>query len=216
MLQTVIFDMDGVIVDTEPVHKYAYYQHFKLLEIDVSAEMFATFTGNSTKNVFEKIKDHFGIIEDTTTLIEKKRSLFNAAFDTKEDLFLLEGVENLIKQLHQNGIQLILASSSSKVTISRVFNRFNLHHYFSHIVSGEDFQQSKPNPAIFLEAVRLSNSKKENCIVIEDSTNGIKAAHAAGIFCVGYRSVNSKKQDYSLANVVIDNFEELDFATILK
>jgi beta-phosphoglucomutase len=216
MLQTVIFDMDGVIVDTEPVHKHAYYQHFKLLGIDVSAEMFATFTGNSTKNVFEKIKDHFGIIEDTTTLIEKKRSLFNAAFDTKEDLFLLEGVANLIKQLHQNGIQLILASSSSKVTISRVFNRFNLQPYFSHIVSGEDFPQSKPNPAIFLEAVRLSNSKKENCIVIEDSTNGIKAAHAAGIFCVGYRSINSKKQDYSLANVVIDNFEELDFATILK
>ena len=216
MLQTVIFDMDGVIVDTEPVHNYAYYQHFKLLGIEVSEEMFATFTGNSTKNVFEKIKDHFGVIEDTTTLVEKKRSLFNAAFDTKEDLFLLEGVENLIKQLHKNGIQLILASSSSKVTISRVFNRFNLHPYFSHIISGEDFQQSKPNPAIFLEAVRLSNSKKENCIVIEDSTNGIKAAHAAGIFCVGYRSINSKKQDYSLANVVIDNFEELDFATILK
>ncbi len=216
MLQTVIFDMDGVIVDTEPVHKHAYYQHFKLLGIDVSSEIFATFTGNSTKNVFEKIKDHFGIIEDTTTLIEKKRSLFNAAFDTKEDLFLLDGVADLIKQLHQNGIQLILASSSSKVTISRVFNRFNLHPYFSHIISGEDFQQSKPNPAIFLESVRLSNSKKENCIVIEDSTNGIKAAHAAGIFCVGYRSINSKKQDYSLANVVIDNFEELDFATILK
>ena len=216
MLQTVIFDMDGVIVDTEPVHNYAYYQHFKLLGIEVSEEMFATFTGNSTKNVFEKIKDHFGIIEDTTTLVEKKRSLFNAAFDTKEDLFLLEGVENLIKQLHKNGIQLVLASSSSKVTISRVFNRFNLHPYFLHIISGEDFQQSKPNPAIFLESVRLSNSKKENCIVIEDSTNGIKAAHAAGIFCVGYRSINSKKQDYSLANVVIDNFEELDFATILK
>ncbi len=216
MLQTVIFDMDGVIVDTEPVHKHAYYQHFKLLGIEVSEEIFATFTGNSTKNVFEKIKDHFGVIEDTTTLVEKKRSLFNAAFDIKEDLFLLEGVENLIKQLHKNGIQLILASSSSKVTISRVFNRFNLHPYFSHIISGEDFQQSKPNPAIFLESVRLSNSKKENCIVIEDSTNGIKAAHAAGIFCVGYRSINSKKQDYSLANVVIDNFEELDFATILK
>jgi HAD superfamily hydrolase (TIGR01509 family) len=216
MLQTVIFDMDGVIVDTEPVHNYAYYQYFKLLEIDVSAEMFATFTGNSTKNVFEKIKDHFGITEETTTLIKKKRSLFNAAFDTKEDLFLLEGVAELIKQLHKNGIQLILASSSSKVTISRVFNRFNLHPYFSHIVSGEDFPQSKPNPAIFLEAVRLSKTKIENCIVIEDSTNGIKAAHAAGIFCVGYRSVNSKKQDYSLANVVIDRFEELDFTTILK
>ena len=216
MLQTVIFDMDGVIVDTEPVHNYAYYQHFKELGIEVSAEMYASFTGNSTKNVFQKIKDHFGVAEDIPTLVEKKRSLFNDAFDTKADLFLLEGVEELIKQLHQNGIQLILASSSSKVTINRVFNRFNLHTYFSYIVSGEDFPQSKPNPDIFLEAVRLSKSNKENCIVIEDSTNGIKASHAAGVFCVGYRSVNSKQQDYSLANLVIDSFEELDYKNILK
>lgn len=216
MLQTVIFDMDGVIVDTEPVHNYAYYQHFKELGIEVSSEMYASFTGNSTKNVFQKIKDHFGVAEDISTLVEKKRSLFNDAFDTKEDLFLLEGVEELIKQLYQNGIQLILASSSSKVTINRVFNRFKLNTYFSHIVSGEDFPQSKPNPDIFLEAIRLSKSNKENCIVIEDSTNGIKAANAAGVFCVGYRSVNSKKQDYSLANLVIDRFEDLDFNTILK
>lgn len=216
MLQTVIFDMDGVIVDTEPVHNYAYYEHFKLLGIEVSAEMYASFTGNSTKNVFQKIKDHFEVTEDIHTLVEKKRSLFNDAFDTKADLFLLEGVEELIKQLHQNGIQLILASSSSKVTINRVFNRFKLHSYFSHIVSGEDFPQSKPNPDIFLEAVRLSKSNKENCIVIEDSTNGIKAANAAGIYCVGYRSVNSKQQDYSLANLVIDSFEELDYKNILK
>ena len=216
MLQTVIFDMDGVIVDTEPVHNYAYYEHFKLLGIEVSAEMYASFTGNSTKNVFQKIKDHFEVTEDIHTLVEKKRSLFNDAFDTKADLFLLDGVEELIKQLHQNGIQLILASSSSKVTINRVFNRFKLHSYFSHIVSGEDFPQSKPNPDIFLEAVRLSKSNKENCVVIEDSTNGIKAANAAGIYCVGYRSVNSKQQDYSLANLVIDSFEELDYKNILK
>lgn len=216
MLQTVIFDMDGVIVDTEPVHHYAYYEHFKLLGIEVSPEMFATFTGNSTKNVFQKIKDHFGIEEEVEVLVNKKRSIFNDAFDTKEDLFLLEGVEDLIKNLHQNGIQLILASSASKVTIDRVFKRFNLHQYFSHIVSGEDFPQSKPNPAIFNEAVRLSNTSKENCIIIEDSTNGIKAAHAAEVYCVGYKSANTKKQDYSLANIVIDKFEELDFLNLLK
>ncbi|NHM02041.1 HAD family hydrolase [Flavobacterium difficile] len=216
MLQTVIFDMDGVIVDTEPVHHYAYFKHFEELNIEVSEEMFASFTGNSTKNVFQKIKDHFGIITDTEVLVQRKRTLFNEAFDTKEDLFLLDGVEDLMKKLHQKNIQMVLASSASKVTIERIFNRFNLHQYFSHVISGEDFPQSKPNPAIFNEAVRLSNTPKEHCIIIEDSTNGIKAAHASGVFCVGYKSVNSHKQDYSLANIVIDRFEELDIENILK
>lgn len=209
MITTVIFDMDGVIVDTEPVHHFAYNEHFKQLNIEVSAQMYATFTGNSTKNVFQKLINHFNLKQDINDLISTKRQLFNDAFDTKEDLFLIDGVAQLIKNLHAKGIQLILASSSAKVTIDRVFTRFNLHQYFAHIVSGEDFVNSKPDPAIFLEAVRLSNHKKENCIVIEDSTNGILAAKAAGIYCVGFDSPNSKLQDYSKADKVIYDFNEL-------
>src|SRR6185436_11706204 len=97
-----------------------------------------------------------------------------------------------------------------------VFNRFNLHQYFTHIVSGEDFPKSKPDPAIFVYAAGLSVAPKENCIVIEDSTNGIKAAKAAGIFCVGYNSINSKLQDLSLADVVVNHFDELNFEVISK
>ena len=210
MIQTVIFDMDGVIVDTEPVHRYAYYKQFAELNIEVTEAMYTSFTGFSTRNTFQTLKEQFQLEQEVEDLIQRKRSIFNDAFDTKEDLELLEGVRALIEDLHQNGIQLIEASSASKVTIDRVFTRFGLHDFFTHIVSGEDFPKSKPHPAIFEHAASLSIAPKENCIVIEDSTNGVKAAKAAGIFCVGYNSEHSKDQNLDEADRVINHFKELN------
>ena len=208
--------MDGVIVDTEPVHSYAYFKHFSELNINVTEVMFTSFMGNSTRNTFQKLKELYAIDGEVEDLIQRKRTLFNDAFDNKENLELLEGVEKLIKDLHANGMQLIVASSAAKVTIDRVFRRFNLHQYFSHIVSGEDFPNSKPHPAIFEFAASLSIASKENCIVIEDSTNGIIAAKAAGIFCVGYNSEHSKLQDLSKADFIINHFDELNYEKISK
>ena len=209
MKNTVIFDMDGVIVDTEPLHKKAYYQHFEELKIDVDAELFSRFTGKSTRNVYQMIKEIFAIDTNVEDLIQRKRTLFYDLFDSDPALKLLDGVEVLIKNLYSANFQLILASSAAKSTIHRIFKRFNLFPFFSHLVSGEDFPESKPNPAIFIEAQRLSGNEKSHCIIIEDSTNGILAANGAEIFCVGYKSENSKNQNYETADLVIHHFDEL-------
>ncbi|MFV0141498.1 MULTISPECIES: HAD family hydrolase [Empedobacter] len=210
MIKTVIFDMDGVIVDTEPVHKYAYFEHYKELNIPVTEELFATFTGQSTKNVYQILKDKFDLKEEVNDLVLRKRTIFNEAFDTKPDLYLIDGVESLIKDFYSNGIELILASSASKSTIDRVFNRFELNQYFTHKVSGENFPKSKPDPAIFLHAADLAKSKHAECIVIEDSKNGVEAAFRANLYCLGYKSANSKQQDISKADCIVDDFNTID------
>ncbi|MGV0924207.1 HAD family hydrolase [Empedobacter tilapiae] len=210
MIKTVIFDMDGVIVDTEPVHKYAYFEHYKELNIPVTDELFATFTGQSTKNVYQILKNKFDLKDDVNDLVLRKRAIFNEAFDTKPDLYLIDGVEDLIIDLYENGIELILASSASKSTIDRVFNRFNLNQYFSHKISGENFPKSKPDPAIFLHAADLAKSEHSECIVIEDSKNGVEAAFCANLYCLGYKSLNSKQQNIEKANKIVDDFNSIN------
>lgn len=214
MIRTVIFDMDGVIIDTEPIHHHAFFTQFAELGIAVSDELYASFLGSSTRNVFQRLKQEFALPQEVPALLQRKRELFNQAFDTDASLDLLPGVRTLIEDLQAHGVQMVLASSASKATIARVFNRFGLAPYFSHTVSGEDFAQSKPNPAIFLHAAELAQTPVSECIVIEDSANGVAAAKAAGIYCIGYASPHSVGQDLRLADRVIQDFAELSAVAI--
>jgi len=205
--------MDGVLVDTEPVHHIAYLQHFKELNIQVDDEMYNTFVGSSTKNIYTRIKEHFNLAQPLQELIIRKRELFYKAFDESTTLKLMDGILDLIKELHKNNVQILVASSSSYENINAVFDKFGLQHYFTHKVSGEDFPESKPNPAIFNKAAELSGHQKKECIVIEDSTNGIKAANRAGVFVIGYKTEESV-QNYETADMTISHFDELNFEKI--
>jgi HAD superfamily hydrolase (TIGR01509 family) len=149
-------------------------------------------------------------------LVKSKRKHFKEIFDNDQGFQMIDGALDLIKNLVSNNITLILASSASMTNINRIFQKFDLDKFFKAKISGADLKESKPNPEIFIKAAKLSGYSKKHCIVIEDSTNGIIAAKSAGIFCVGYNSVNSKNQNYDMADLEILNLREIMFNLLSK
>ena len=208
-IKCVIFDMDGVIIDSEEIHKKAYYETFNTLNIEVSDTLYKSFTGSSTINAFQRLVAHFNLKNDPEELVLDKRKRYVNFFENDPNLHLVAGVEEIIKYFYKKGIVLILASSSAMINIDRVFNRFNLNTYFAAKISGADLKESKPNPEIFNKAAILGNIPKESCVVIEDSDNGITAANDANIFVFGYANKLSEGQTLQNADFVINNFSEL-------
>ena len=208
-IKCVIFDMDGVIIDSELLHKKAYFETFISLGLDVSEDLYKTLTGSSTINAFQRLVAHFNLNEDPNELVLQKRKRYVNFFENDPTLHLVNGVEDIIKYFYDKGITLVLASSSAMVNIDRVFNRFDLNKYFTAKISGADLVESKPHPEIFEKAAILGNTPKKNCIVIEDSDNGVKAANDAGIFVFGYRNPLAADQTLENADKIITNHSEL-------
>lgn len=208
-INCLIFDMDGVIIDSEEIHKKAYYETFNAIGVQVSEDLYKTLTGSSTLNAFQKLVQHFQLNLKPEELVLDKRKRYVNYFENDPNLHLVEGVETLIKKALNKGLTLVLASSSAMENIERVFNRFHLHPYFSAKISGADLKVSKPHPEIFEKAAHLSKQEKENCAIIEDSDNGIEAANKAGIFVFGYKNPLAADQTLENADRIINHFNEI-------
>ena len=209
MFRAAIFDMDGVIINSEPLHKKAYQYMFDEFNLEVSDKLYSTFTGMATLPICEKLCDIFSLKFRAETLVENKRKHFKSLFENGLKFELIEGVLELIEHYHQNGLALILASSASMNNINMIFEKFDLDKYFKSKISGADLRASKPHPEIFEKATKLTGFSKEECFVIEDATNGILAAKKAGLYCIAFKGVDSKNQDYSKADKVVTNFKEI-------
>lgn len=201
--------MDGVIIDSEEIHKKAYYETFEAIGVKVSDELYKTLTGSSTLNAFQKLVNHFGLKNDPQELVLAKRKRYVSYFESDKNLHLVTGIEELIKLTHSKGLILVLASSSAMENIERVFHRFDLNQYFTAKISGADLKASKPHPEIFQKAAILGNTPKEHCVVIEDSDNGIQAANDAGIFVFGYQNPLAADQTLEKADVIINDFSKI-------
>jgi len=215
MIQTVILDMDGVIIDSEPVYFEIDKQMFEELNIAVSFEEHCSYVGTSSQNMWTAIITKHGISEQPAELMRKEYSLYLEHLANAKDLQPIDGVVELIHELYKNNFKLVLASSSQMASIDIVLNKFKLDELFIAKVSGSELAHSKPHPEIFLRSARLIKSDPSECIVIEDSKNGVTAAKAAGMKCIGFLNPNSGNQDLKNADLVIHSFGELN-ADIVK
>lgn len=210
MIRAVIFDMDGVIIDSEPLHLKVEEDIFKKLGISITYEEHNTFIGTTSHYMWDRIKTDHNLTQALEELVELDRNTYLDFLNNTLDLEPIKGVKELIIDLNKNNIKLAVASSSPLNIIDRVLNLFELRNYFDYIVTGDYVSKSKPEPDIFLYAAKKLDVDPKECLVIEDSHNGVLAAKKANMKCIGYKNLNSGDQDLSKADLTINNFKNIN------
>lgn len=202
--------MDGVIIDSEPMHYDVNQEIFKELGFNISDTEYNSYIGVSNTEMWTLIKQNHKTAKTVEELTEK---LINKNIEHLKNTQVdpISGVVSLMKELDKCNIKIALASSSPMKLIDLVVNKFSIKKYFNLIESGENVAEGKPAPDLFLKVADDMDITPEDIVVIEDSYNGVMAAKKAGMNCVGYKNLNSGDQDLSQADLVVDDLQTLSY-----
>ena len=197
MIQAIIFDMDGVISDTQKLHSKVEARLLSRFGINLSPdEITKKYAGVKTKEFFATLLKNVDC--DLDQLMEEKWSkMKKLAAETVE---AIPGAINLIQQLSAENYQLAVASASNFEYVQTVLKTLDVLKYFSVIISGDMVENGKPDPESFLLAASKMKVKPENCLVIEDGVSGMQAATKGGMKCIGL--VTNLNQNYPTHNLV--------------
>ncbi len=201
--------MDGVLVDSESFYKRVEKKLFRQLGLEISEKEHQTYQGTATDRMWQLIKDKHGLDQPVEELFEMTNALVTSCFNALKKMDPMPGVEPLIIKLKAKGIRLAVASSSFPDAIDAILKKTGLEKYFELVVDSRMGIASKPDPAIFLLAAKKMKVLPENCLVIEDSANGIKAAKRARISCIAFAGPGSEFQNQSEADWIISDFSQL-------
>lgn len=212
-MKAIIFDMDGVIIDSEPLHFELERELLEELGGKITEKEHNNFVGTTDYHMWDTFKKQFNIELPVEEIINIKRERFNQNIHR---IKLVDNFEDFIIKVYDAGYSLGLASSNNKKTVDLIIERFNLNKYLKVAMSGEEVKKGKPDPEIFLTTANKLNVLPSHCIVIEDARNGVIAAKSAGMKCVGLQNPGSGNQDLSKADLIIKNFNELDLDVLEK
>ncbi len=209
-LQAVIFDMDGVIIDSEPIYFKIQQKIFNQLGFSISEAEYDEFIGAGMHLMWQILKRNKNLEQSIEELVNMNNETVYHSFKNLSTLSPMPYFKEFIENCIDRKFKIALASSTAKRTIMAILKNLLIHDYFDVIVSGEEVELGKPSPDIFLTTAQRLNVNPDECLVIEDSTNGIKAAKDAGMHCIGLRNENYSNQDLSIADIVLSNFNQIN------
>ena len=208
-IRAVIFDMDGVIADSEHLHMDAERLILRQHGIEVPASEWHEFTGQTDQKIFQYIVDNFSDGRYTADeLIAAKYSIFLDML--RQRLQPISGVMDYLDWAKTHYEKLALTTSSRRIVQQTIFETLRLHSYFDVVITGDCIQRGKPHPEPYLKTLAALNLSASECMVVEDSLNGVKSAKAAGCRVAGITTTFSKARLLECgADLVIDHFSEL-------
>jgi len=216
--QAIILDMDGVIVDSEPIHGESFRMFLDKLKVPYTEEFINDLVGHSINHNIQTINEAY--LHDRPLIIEegiKIRDALYLSLITNRSLKPLDGIENLVSICIKRGIKLGLASSSVREQINAILKSLSQNNdrgidfqtVFDVTVGGDEVSNKKPAPDIYHKVIQKLGLDRNDCIAIEDSGAGILSAKANGITCIALRNQYLKEKESLAADMVINSINEV-------
>ena len=208
-----IFDMDGVIVDSNPIHREAWRHYNRRFGLETTDLMIERMYGKRNDEI---IREYFGSQLSDEEVIARgaaKEELYREMIAEKLESALVKGLNDVLQCAQNSGTPVGLATNAERANVDFVLYGAQLRSRFRAIVDGQQVERPKPYPDIYLETARLLGMRPADCIVFEDSFSGVEAARAAGMRVVGVRTTHA---EFECADLEIDDFQDSELPVWLE
>lgn len=180
MIKAVIFDMDGLMIDSERVTFECYQEILKGMNLTMDEEFYKTLLGKPIKGIYQRFYDVYGNDFPIEDVIKDVHALMAQRFET-EGVPVKTGLKSLLEYLKANNYKTIVATSSNRDRVDTILAQAQITDYFDDSICGDEVTKGKPNPEVFLKSCQKLGVSVDEAIVLEDSEAGIQASYDAGI-----------------------------------